>query len=266
MKTKNLVITPPLGNRKTLAKTIDSVKNIGGSLVKHVVVAPQQQIPIIKEYFGDIECLPELEGKKGIYAAINHGFYTYGKDYEYLTFINDDDYWLPDFKLLINAIEEGYDFVYGKVNYILENKNGIIKPMASSGQFKEFIPLLYHDIILFTQQATLIKSNLYFKMGGFSEDYKLVSDTKFWAELSLLNIKYKYISKPCAAYIHQYENLSTLNEELQALEHIQMLEQMPKFSLFKRYLAVLKFRLINSPVYISRYLKGLSPTCTGDLD
>ena len=266
MKAKILVITPTLGNRKTLAKTIDSVKNIGGSLVKHVVVAPQQQIPIIKDCFGGIECLPELEGKKGIYAAINHGFYTYGKDYEYLTYINDDDYWLPNFSLLINAIEEGYDFVYGKVNYILENKNGIIKPMASSGQFREFIPLLYHDIILFTQQATLIKSKLYFDIGGFSEDYKLVSDTKFWADLSLLNIKYKYISKPCAAYIHQYENLSTLNKELQALEHMKMLEQMPKFSLFKRYLAVLKFRLINSPVYISRYFNGLSPTCKGDLD
>ena len=138
--------------------------------------------------------------------------------------------------------------------------------MASSSQFKEFIPLLYHGIILFTQQATLIKSNLYFEMGGFSEDYKLVSDTKFWADLSLLNIKYKYISKPCAAYIHQYENLSTLNKELQTLEHIKLLELMPKVTLFKRCLAVLKFRLINSPVYINRILKGLSPTCVGDLD
>lgn len=266
MGAKILVITPTLGNRETLSMTIESVRKIGGSLVKHVIVAPKKQIPSIKNKYGNIECLPEQEDKKGIYAALNHGFKTYGKDYEYLTFINDDDYWLPDFKLLISAIEKGYDFVYGKVNYILENKNGIIKPMASSSQFKEFIPLLYHGIILFTQQATLIKSNLYFEMGGFSEDYKLVSDTKFWADLSLLNIKYKYISKPCAAYIHQYENLSTLNKELQTQEHIKLLELMPKVTLFKRCLAVLKFRLINSPVYINRILKGLSPTCAGDLD
>ena len=207
-----------------------------------------------------------MECKKGIYAALNHGFKTYGRDYEYLTFINDDDYWLPDFKLLINTIEEGYDFVYGKISYILENKNGIEKPMACSNQFKDFIPLLYNNIILFTQQATLIRSNLYFELGGFSEEFKLVSDTKFWAELSLFNIKYKYIPKPCAAYIHQYENLSTLNKELQKLEHIRLLEQMPKITLLKRSLAVLKFRLINIPIYISRYLKGLSPTCAGDLD
>lgn len=266
MKAKILVITATLGNRDTLSKTIESVREVGGDFVKHVIVTPLSQIPLIKKRFGDIECLPELEGRKGIYAALNHGFKTYGKDFEYLTFINDDDYWLPDFKLLIDTIENGYDFVYGKVNYILENKNGIIKPMASSCQFKEFIPLLYHGIILFTQQATLIKSNLYFEVGGFSEDYKLVSDTKFWADLSLLNIKYKYIPKPCAAYIHQYENLSTLNKELQTLEHIKLLELMPKVTLFKRCLAVLKFRLINIPVYINRYLKGLSPTCAGDLD
>ena len=266
MKAKILVITPTLGNRESLSKTIESVRNIGGDLVKHIIVAPNSNIPNIKNKYGDIDCLPELEGKKGIYTALNHGFNTYGKDYEYLTFINDDDYWLPNFKLLINAIEEGYDFIYGKVNYILENKNGVIKPMACSNQFKDFIPLLHSNIILFTQQSTLIKSNLFFEIGGFSEDFKLVSDTKFWADLSLLNIKYKYIPKPCAAYIHQYENLSTLNKGLQILEHYRMLEQLPKSTLLKRYLALLKFRLTNCPVYISRFLKGFSPTCGGDLD
>ena len=265
MKAKILVLTPTLGNRESLSKTIESVRNIGGDLVKHIIVAPKSQIPSIKNKYGDIECLPELEGKKNIYAAINHGFNTYGKDYEYLTYINDDDYWLPDFKLLINAIGEGYDFVYGKVNYILENKNGIIKPMTCSNQFKDFIPLLHCKIVLFTQQATLLKSNLFFEVGGFSEDYKLVSDTKFWADLSLLDIKYKYIPKPCAAYIHQYENLSTLNKELQTIEQIKILEQMPKCSMLKRCLAVLKFRLTNFNIYLSRYFKGLSPTCKGDL-
>lgn len=254
MKAKILVLTPTLGNRKTLSKTIETVKNIGGSLVKHVIVTPQQQIPFIKERFGDIECLPELEGTKGIYAALNHGFNTYGKDYEYLTFINDDDYWLPDFKLLINTIDKGYDFVYGKVNYILENKKGVVKPMACSNQFKEFVPLLYHKIILFTQQATLIKSKYYFEIGGFSENFKLVSDTKFWADLSLLNVKYKYISKPCAAYIYQDGQLSS-NTELQTLEHNMMLEQLPNYSFVKRYVAVFKFRLNNIFVYISRFLK-----------
>lgn len=253
MKAKILVLTPTLGNRKTLSKTIESVKNIGGTLVKHVIVAPQKQIPYIKECFGDIECLPELEGKKGIYAALNHGFNTYGKDYEYLTFINDDDYWLPDFKLLINTIDEGYDFVYGKVNYILENKKGVVKPMACSNQFKEFIPLLHRKIVLFTQQATLLKSELFFQLGGFCEDFKLVADTKFWADLSLMNIRYKYISKSCAAYAIQFGQLSS-NKELQSRERELLIKKIPKRNLILQYLAVLKFRFNNIFIYLKRWL------------
>ena len=244
MKSKILVITPTLGNRNTLAKTIESVKTIGGSFVKHIIVAPERQIPFIKETFGDIECLPELEGNKGIYAALNHGFKTYGRDYDYLTFINDDDYWLPNFQLLINAIEEGYDFVYGKVNYILENKNGVSKPMACSNQFKDFIPLLHSKVVLFSQQATLIKSKLYFQLGGFSEEFKLVSDTKFWGDLSLLDIKYKYIPKPCAAYAIQEGQLSS-NKELQRREKNIMIQSFPRVSKSKKYIALLRFRFNN---------------------
>lgn len=251
MKSKILVITPTLGNRNTLAKTIESVRTIGGSLVKHIIVAPERQIPFIKETFGDIECLPEQEGKKGIYAALNHGFKTYGRDYDYLTFINDDDYWLPDFKLLINTIEEGYDFVYGKVNYILENKNGVFKPMACSNQFKDFIPLLHSKVVLFTQQATLIKSKLYFQLGGFSEEFKLVSDTKFWGDLSLLDIKYKYIPKPCAAYVIQEGQLSS-NKELQRREKNIMIQSFPRVSRSKKYIALLRFRFNNLFVYVQR--------------
>ena len=251
MKGKILVITPTLGNRDTLSKTIESVREIGGDMVKHVIVAPKSLIPSIKNKYDDIECLPELEGKKGIYAALNHGFKTYGKDYEYLTFINDDDYWLPDFKSLIDSLDKKYDLVYGKVNYVLADNNNKIKPMACTGQFKDFTTLLYSDVVLFTQQATLIKSDLYFQLGGFSEDYKLVSDTKFWADLSLLNIKFKYISKPCAAYTIQDGQLSS-NKELQAFEGKKILEKYPNVSMYKRYSALLEFRFKNIRVYLKR--------------
>lgn len=251
MKAKILVLTPTLGNRDTLSKTIESVREIGGDLVKHIIITAKSQISSVKNKYGNIECLPELEGKKGIYAALNHGFKTYGKDYEYLTFINDDDYWLPDFKLLIDAIKENYDLVYGKVNYILENKNGEIKPMACSNQFKDFIPLLHSKVVLFTQQATLVKSSLFFQIGGFSEDYKLVSDTKFWGDLSLLDIKYKYIPKPCAAYAIQDGQLSS-NKELQTREKNILIQSFPRISRSRIYLALLKFRLNNLFVYAQR--------------
>lgn len=108
---KILVLTATLGNRTTLKKTIESVRRIGGDVVKHVIVCPKSSIEYLRETYGDIECLAEPSEKKGIYAALNHGFNTYGRDYQYLTFINDDDYWLDDFRLLIEKIQAGYDFV-----------------------------------------------------------------------------------------------------------------------------------------------------------
>lgn len=254
---KILVITATLGNRPSLAKTIQSVKEIGGKNVTHIIVTPEKNIPQIKAQY-NIECLPELPDKKGIYAALNHGFFTYGKNFDYLTFINDDDYWLPNFKILIEETQKNIDFVYGKVNFILENKDKQIKEMACSNQFKDFIPLLHHNIVLFTQQATLLKSDLFFKLGGFSEDYKLVSDTLFWSRLSTLNINFKYIPKVCAGYTIQDGQLSS-NKNIQHEEMnyiIQNVLPKPKFS--KTCLALFKYRLSNLHIYFKRYLKNNS--------
>lgn len=249
---KILVITATLGNRPTLARTIKSVKEIGGENVTHIIIAPEKNIPEIKTKYDNIECLPERPDKKGIYAALNHGFFTYGKNFDYLTFINDDDYWLPDFKLLIEEAQKDIDFVYGKVNFILENKNKQIKEMACSKQFKDFIPLLHHNIVLFTQQATLLKSEFFFKLGGFSENYKLVSDTLFWAKLSLLNINFKYIPKACAGYTIQEGQLSSDN----SLQHNEMktiiYSELPIPHTVKIFTSFLRYRINNFYIYIKR--------------
>ena len=85
---KILVLTPTLGNRESLLRTIESVRKIGQEHVKHIIVCPKKMIPRLSSLSGGLECLPEPEGCKGIYTALNHGFNTYGKDYEYLTVNN----------------------------------------------------------------------------------------------------------------------------------------------------------------------------------
>lgn len=252
---KILVITATLGNRHTLERTIKSVREIGENYVTHIIVAPEENIPEIKAKFGPIKCIPEKPGKKGIYAALNLGFFTYGKNFDYLTFINDDDYWLPNFKFLIEEANKGTDFVYGKVNFILENQKGKIKEMACSNQFKDFIPLLHHKIVLFTQQATLIKSDLFFKLGGFNENYKLVSDTLLWAKLSMLDINFKYIPKACAGYTIQEGQLSS-NKSLQQKEKKYILQsELPTPNRIRIIKSLLYYRITNIGIYIKRFFK-----------
>lgn len=145
--------------------------------------------------------------------------------------------------------------VYGRTQYV--NSQGIkIGTQACSYQFMQFIPLLESNIVLLTQQATLIKSELYFKIGGFDESYKLIADTKFWAQLSLMNIHYKYLNKECAAYTIQDGQLSS-DRVTQRMEHERLLQELNAKS-YKRYdLTILKFRLNNLLIYINRYFKKL---------
>lgn len=250
-----LVVTATLGKRESLQKTVESVARIGGDRVKHVIVCPEYKIAYIKERYPEIECVAEDSGKRGIYAALNKVFNTYGKDFDYLTFINDDDYWLPNYELLIDSIvNKDLDLVYGKVEYVIEKRGGVKRNMACSSRFYDFIPLLYNNIVLFTQQSTIIKSSLYFEMGGFDETYKLVSDSKFWAELSLKKIRYQYIPKVCAAYTIQEGQLSSASD-LQKRETIDMLSKLSKPTAVEIKLALLMFRISNLPIYIKRIVE-----------
>lgn len=257
MKPSVLVLTPTLGNRPSLRKTIESVSSIGGKHVHHTLICPKNKIAAIHREFGEVDCLAEPEGKRGIYAALNYGFQTLGRDYKYLAFINDDDYWLPSFKELIEKMinDDSFDLVYGKTVFV-GNDNKIRGIQSCSGQFKQFIPLLKKKIVLFTQQATLIKSDLYFQIGGFDEQYQLVADTKFWAQASLLDINYCYINKAFAAYTIQEGQLSS-NHGLQEAEHKHLLLEFEQQNTGICPFAVAKFRCCNLPTYLQRALRKL---------
>lgn len=250
---KILVITPTLGNRETLQKTVESVKNIGGKNVKHIIVCPKNIIEDIRTQYG-VDCIPEPEGKRGIYPPLNHAFNTCGNKYEYLTFINDDDYWLPDYAKLIDYVinHNDIDFVYSRVAYI--NALGVkIGTQTSSSRLHDMQKLHQRGIVLLTQQSTLVKSDLFFKIGGFDESYKLGADTKFYLTLSQLDIKFKYFDCETAAYMIQSGQLSS-NINLQREEHLRLLDEfaIEGSSLFP----MLRFRLANLPIYLRRLLVG----------
>lgn len=261
MKSQILIITPTLGDRVTLQRTIESVSSIGGNDVKHIIIAPKDKIPLIQKKYNNITCISEPEGKKGIYAALNFAFRMYAHEYEYMTFINDDDYWLPDFRILIDAIKSNkFDFVYGKTKYV-DSQNELLGDQTSSSRFLDFIPLLHSNIVLLTQQATILRSEWYFKLNGFDESYKLVADSKFWAELSLKNIKFKYFNFCCAAYTIQEGQLSS-DHDTQYIEHKRLLKELPSISPIKVKIAKIKFRLANIKIYVKRFLikrKMLNP-------
>lgn len=248
-----LVVTPTLGNRKSLLKTVDSVRAFGEGRVDHILVAPNKNLGMVRSIIGDdIHVEAEPEGSRGIYPALNYVFEKFGHDYKYLTFINDDDYWLPNYVSLINAADGKVGLVYGKVNYLVGEK---VLPMSCSPRFPDFIPLLFGGIILFTQQAAIVRSDLYFRLGGFDETFKLAADTLFWAKLSLLEVSYVYVAKPCAMYEIQSGQLSS-DRQTSMQEHERLSASLIRPSKMRICLAKLFFRMTNLSTYVVRALVG----------
>jgi hypothetical protein len=260
-----LVVTATLGNRDSLKRTINSVKTIGGERVKHIIVMPLKYCESIRNKFPFVTVLEEPESCKGIYPALNYGLKKYAKDFKYLTYINDDDYWLPNYIKLFEFLDNNqvFDVAYGKTCYVDENDK-VIGEQTSSPRYKAFKALLSKNIVLFTQQATLMRSDLFLKLGGFNETFKLVADTNFWIEAIDSRAKFCYINEICAAYTIQEGQLSS-NANLQNQEHkMVLLSERRKYSLLPFFEKIL-FRLYNIRIYTQRLIKNKKIIGTGDL-
>jgi hypothetical protein len=251
-----LVVTATLGNRETLEKTIQTVAQYGGKRVKHLIVAPASKCSLLKLRFPNLEILPEPIDCKGIYSALNYGLMKYADFYEYLTFINDDDYWLPNYIDLITCLDKNksVDVAYGRVKYV--DENGIVIGMQTcSGRYRAFKALLKQGIVLFTQQAVLMRSNVFIEIGGFDEKLKLVSDTKFWLDAINRGFVFQYLNLPCAAYMLQPGQLSS-DGKLQKKEHdlldLSFTENDFKNIVLEKFL----FRMQNIGIYCQRFYKN----------
>lgn len=260
-----LVVTATLGNRSTLEKTIQSVSDIGTDRVFHVVIAPESKYNYLQNKFPHVKVIIEPETCNGIYSALNFALRKYALDYKYLTYINDDDYWLPNYGELIDVLDKNHDFdaVYGKVCYVNANDK-VIGLQTSSSRYKAFGALLSQNIILFTQQATLMRSELFLKIGGFDESFKLVADTNFWLQAIKSDAKFSYKNLICAGYMIQQGQLSS-DEKLQNEEHVRLSSKINfKYTLipfFEKYL----FRISNFKNYFKRILKNKKIIRMGDL-
>lgn len=249
-----LVVTATLGNRPSLEKTIHSVKTIGGDRVKHVIVTPSRVCSLIREKYPHLTVLREPDNCKGIYAAVNFGLKLYAREYKYLTYINDDDFWYPDFRYLFKAMDQGgADVVYGRVNF-LDVNGKITGEQTCSPRYQDFGNLLQQNVVLFTQQATLTRSELFLQLGGFDEKFKLVADTKFWLDAIHAGAKFRYVNKICAGYTMQHDQLSS-NKKLQKEETEQLILSYEVPNPFQAILKVMLFRLWNSKIYMKRLFK-----------
>lgn len=256
MKQDILVVTATLGNRDSLEKTVQSVAEHGRGRVKHVIIAPVNKCDLLKIKYPHLEVLAEPENCKGIYIALNYALMKFASSYEYLTFINDDDYWLTNYKDLINCLEKNkeIDVAYGRVKYV-NVADEFIGIQTCSARYKAFKALLREGIVLFTQQSVLMRSNVFIQVGGFDEKLKLVADTKFWIDAINKGYKFQYINTQCAAYMLQEGQLSS-DGKLQEIEHKSLDLSFTKNDFKNVFFEKFLFRIQNINIYYQRFYKN----------
>lgn len=124
-----------------------------------------------------------------------------------------------------------------------------------SARYKAFKALLREGIVLFTQQAVLMRSNVFTKIGGFDEKLKLVADTKFWLDAINIGYKFHYINSQCAAYMLQEGQLSS-DGKLQETEHKTLDLTFTQNDFKNVILEKILFRVQNIDIYYQRFYKN----------
>ena len=255
-KPEILVVTPTLGKRLTLHRTISGVRKYGGQSVVHVIVGPPALGQYLLRLYPWIYFL-EDHAKLGIFHAVNTALNKF-TGYEYFSFINDDDYWLPGFTQLIQCIKANPDlsFVYAKTIFASHSYSRF-KCGSFSPFYRHFSYLLQMGIPMFTHQSLIIRRHCLQLLGDqFDLSYPLSADSELWARLVQPPFIGKGLNIPASVYSLDPGRLS-LDIKLLDRDYSQRMSSngyITKFA-FAAIFRVAIFRLLNIPCYLSRILQ-----------
>jgi len=230
------IITINLNNKDGLRKTIESVVSQTFSDYEYIVIdgaSTDESVEVIKEYKDKITYWIS-EPDKGIYNAMNKGILQ--AKGEYCLFLNSGDCMYQHTTLQDSFRDINTDIVYGNVVVTVDGKEeergGISK--SDITLFDIMFGVIFH-------QASFIRTNLFFEIGLYSENYKIVSDWRFFLQCTIKdNISFKYIDQSITRY--ELSGVSSTDGYLMMNEKEKVrLELIPK-SIFSDYQMLNKYR------------------------
>lgn len=250
-----LVVTPTLGKSPYIEETIDSVRRLADStnpdfFLKHVIVSPA---PI--ECFEQVDVIIEPPHVRGMYGAINHALSLYAKDYDYFTYINDDDVICSGFLDSINQIhDQGLDLVYGNVNLIDSDGKTLTKtsvcklPWSLKG-------MVSSGVVPFTQQGIICRIRALDEF-RFDDQLKFVGDLDLWLRFIVRDSKIAYNSNLVGEFRVLDNQLSAQREEFLAEEKRVFEKYLLENSVLIKCFYLALFKITNIGKYLNRLIQG----------
>lgn len=244
-----LVVTPTLGTRVSIEKTIDSVQRFGRGRCRHLIVGPEEAILKLGSRYGWLHLLDD-GGSTGIYGALNKAIRVFGGDYRYFAYINDDDQWLEGYSCLFDCLDgdESVGLAYGKT--LLEKKD-LQTECAWFPEWKHFGTLLDHGVPIFSQQSVLCRIDVLPGRSPFNERYPLSADSELWRTLINDGVKCKALGIVCSTSKMDGDRLSLKVEMITEEAEIRVRNTKEIFS----YCVLIWFRLYNVCCYARRLAK-----------
>mgnify|MGYP003289215095 CR=1 FL=1 len=239
------IITINYNNRNGLYRTIESVINQVYQDFEYIVIdgaSTDGSIDVIKEYAEYLSYWVS-EPDKGIYHAMNKGVEVASGDY--CLFLNSGDYLYDKYTLLkVMNKDCSEEIVIGKLLFLAANKlSNVNEPITMLKFYEDSIP----------HPSTFIKRTL-FDQFKFDENYKIVSDWKFFLEVLILNeCTYKIIDVIVTCY--NSEGISSQNTNLVYMERQKVLEEILPVGVRLDYLRFVNGSNYTEDTYDKFYIK-----------
>jgi glycosyltransferase involved in cell wall biosynthesis len=189
------IITINYNNVQGLKKTIDSVKSQNYSPIEYIIIDGGSNDGSKELIEANVKLFDNWISEKdnGIYHAMNKGIKK--ATGEYLLFLNSGDYFNSS-----DSLEELFadchheDIIYGDL-LMYSNSGTWLKKHPSILNFEYFL----NDCL--PHSASLIKRNLFDRVGLYNEHYKILSDWEFFMNaVCLHSCTYRYVPFPTAVF------------------------------------------------------------------
>ncbi|MBN9692341.1 MAG: hypothetical protein J0M24_19000 [Verrucomicrobia bacterium] len=252
-----LIVTPTLGASPWLSETVESVRAMCPDCV-HVLVAPKTVVGNLAERFPHCVVLEDGGKEAGLYGAINIAVKHFTNQWDFMSYINDDDLLMLGFCDAVAALKKSdstVDIAYGRVWYI-DSKGDLVSPISIERHTDSLLDLASILVPGIVQQGMLVSYNCWHALNGFNERYKLAADFDFIIRAKLAELVFCFVDAEVAAFRLRKGQLSGA---LKSMEDECVLIRNSHFggepSKFRKNLILLRYRLGHSLDYFKRFAK-----------
>jgi hypothetical protein len=249
-----LVVTPTLGDSEFLDNSIQAVRDLPLRMT-HVISCPSGKVLELQGRFPHCVVVPDAGREGAIYGALNAALDQAPKDWDWFTYINDDDELTPGFaqmatQHLLQADVE--PVTYGDVRVIGED-GAPISLITTERTPRYIAPLLQQGISPLNQQGMLFRADVVRELKGFDTRYKLCADLDFWLRAYAAGHSFRHYPLEVGKFRIRDGQLSG-NVELTVREQKEIVARalpVPSSRLMLQW-ARWRYRALNLPRYLER--------------